>query len=229
MSRPIYEPSLQRTATRLNYGQEQLFRRPAQQDCCPVWIAAYDNEFFGQDIATTSGIVQMQFPYIDWSDNAGGIFSYVRTASTIGATNNYNPTLEVDGVYAFTFWVYLDDPTANNYSIYYSLDTSTYYPGRATGRPNITDRIVNTYDFQDAAGTARVYASPYLDYYRTIVLPCELVGGPGTVYPAIQVLKPATAANFTLTFRSRFWITYLGPLDHATTVAGSRDPYPVTP
>lgn len=29
MTRPIFEPSLQRTDARLNYGQEQLFRRPA--------------------------------------------------------------------------------------------------------------------------------------------------------------------------------------------------------
>lgn len=29
MTRPIYEPTMQRTAARLNYGQEQLFRRPA--------------------------------------------------------------------------------------------------------------------------------------------------------------------------------------------------------
>lgn len=29
MTRPIYEPTLQRTDARLNYGQSQLFRRPA--------------------------------------------------------------------------------------------------------------------------------------------------------------------------------------------------------
>lgn len=50
MSRPIYEPNMQRTAARLNYGQEQLFRRPPLRGS-PV----YAIKVFADDILNLTG------------------------------------------------------------------------------------------------------------------------------------------------------------------------------
>lgn len=47
MSRPIYEPSLQRTDRRLGYGNSQLFRRPAPVSggIIPAFTAVQDSDF----------------------------------------------------------------------------------------------------------------------------------------------------------------------------------------
>lgn len=232
MSKNLSEPGINKSAAANEWNTRQLLRRPAPPaGTAPetAWIAAYDNYFYGQTVNSSASATNIQFPFIDWSDNAAGIFDYVRSASTIGATNNYNPILVADGIYAFSIYLRASNMGASNYEVLYTLDTNTYYPGRNSPAIYIEDRIYTTADFQDAAGTARSYSSPDFDFQRTVILPCETVGGPGTVYPAIDIVKPGTAANFDFTFDSRFWITYLGPLNHAATVNGSNDPHPTHP
>jgi hypothetical protein len=45
MSRPIYEPSLQRTDARLGYGSAQLFRRPPRLSTIPFGLVQFEGEF----------------------------------------------------------------------------------------------------------------------------------------------------------------------------------------
>lgn len=52
MTRPIYEPTLQRTDARLNYGQDQLFRRPSQR---VPGVAIYEIKVFEDVNAVTTG------------------------------------------------------------------------------------------------------------------------------------------------------------------------------
>lgn len=186
------------------------------------WIAVYDDIYGGQSISTTSSGDNLQFPGCDWSDNAGGIFSYTRSAGTIGGPNSYNPKLLVDGVYNFTIWE-VSNTGNTDYAVDYYLDTGMLYPGRKSGQADIS----STYYVMDQNAE---WSNTWYWWFTSLTLPLRRAfGNPGTVYPYIRLRRPSAAADFDLFFSNRLWITYLGPVSHANNFATGNDPYPVTP
>lgn len=181
------------------------------------WIAVYDNLYYGQTINTSSSGVNLQFPYIDWSDDASGIFSYFRSASTIGASNSYNPTLLRDGVYLFAWDEHADSVGNGTYAVQYNLPINTT-PG------GTSDNHWKQYVAADGFSLS--------DYREmgSIMLPVD-VGSGVTVVPWITVFRESADADFGITFRNKLWIGYLGPLNNSATFNGSHhnDPYPTTP
>lgn len=92
MSRPIYEPNIQRTAARLNFGQEQLFRRPGFQPEAVLFIKVFSDT---QTVTTGDG----KFIFEVSEDMDNGVLSrvemYVTTTSGSG-----NPTAQIRNVTA---------------------------------------------------------------------------------------------------------------------------------
>lgn len=180
------------------------------------WIACYDNLPYGQTI-NTSASENLEYPYIDWSDNAGGIFTYVRSASTLGASNNYNPKLLVDGLYLFSWDEISENVGSGEYAVDFHLPIGNYPGGTADNR---WKRYNN----------AAIWSSTYFYEMGSIMLPVD-VGTGITVYPWIEVIPKTGASNFNVTFRNKLWIAYLGPLNNSATFNSSHhnDPYPTTP
>ncbi len=227
MTQPVQESSSERNIGGLDWRTRQLARRPApvSTGCCPAWMAVFDNFYWGQDISTTDGATNLEYPYCDWSDNAAGIFDWVRAPGTF-APNTYNIQLLVDGIYTITSWLVSEDLSVSNYEIRQHIDTGMGYPGRGFGS-DLTDREIITADFQDAAGTARSYSAPYVYLSRSWTLPLQrFFGNPGTVYPYVLLLRPATAPDYSMTLRNRLWIIYHGPLEHTIGLtAGDHENY----
>lgn len=187
-----------------------------------AWMAVYDNEYFGQGISTTSSGDNLQFPYIDWSANAGGIFTYDRSDSTIGADNNYNPKLLVSGVYTFSVWeqAYF---AVEKYAVDYFLQTSTY-PGYKGGGDG--DVWWSTYQM---AGSE--FSDTDYQLVTSITLPLHVGQNGATIYPYLRLRKPSAESDFEMTFNNRLWIAYHGPLnsDQTFPLTYHGDPYPETP
>ena len=186
----------------------------------PAWMAVFDNFYYGQDISSADGAVNLEYPFVDWSENATGIFDWVRSdpLPTSSITNTYNIQLLVDGIYTFTTWLVSEDLGVDNYEIRYYIDTGCFYPGRNPSQSDIVDREIITSDFENSAGAARSYSSPYVYYQRSLTLPCQIPfnNPPTTVYPYVVLLRPATAPDYSMTLRNRLWVTYHGPLLHST-------------
>ncbi len=180
------------------------------------WIAVYDNLYYGQTISTTGTGTNLEFPYIDWSTDASGIFTYVRSASTIGATNNYNPRLLVDGVYAFSWDEHSDSVGNDINAVEYFLPVGTYPGGTADNRWKY---------FMDATTIDNHFRA-----MGTLILPVD-VGSGITIYPYIDVQKESGDPAFDIVFRNKLWIYYLGQLNNTSTFNSSHhgDPYPATP
>lgn len=188
------------------------------------WIAVYDDLPYGQGISTASGFVSLQYPYIDWSDDAGGTFTYVRTASGLGASNNYQPKILADGIYSFTATEACESlgNGGKDFKIAFNLNVSGAYPGGNGGAPEVLrdeQWYANATDFSVA----------YFYFARTWVLPIK-VGSGLTVVPSVSVIKTsADGSTWSATLRNRLFITYLGPLNHAASFSNHNDPYPTTP
>lgn len=209
-----------------HHGREHC---PGGEDEIPClgstpWIAAYDDLPYGQSISTASAGDLLQYPYIDWSDDAGGTFSYVRTASTIGAPNNYQPEILVDGLYAFTAIEVCENlgNAGKDFKIQFNLNVSGKYPGGNGGAPTaLRDEpwYTNTTNFSVA----------YFYFARTWVLPIK-AGAGFTVVPSVRIIKTsADGATWSITLRNRLFIARLGSLSHDAVFSNNNDPYPTTP
>lgn len=91
MSRPIYEPSLQRTDRRLGYTSDQLLRRPAPTTASAIAIGYYEAN---QAIGTAD--------LINWDSLNEDM---AQSADYFGLTAGSDMQIKLPGVYAFQFLV----------------------------------------------------------------------------------------------------------------------------
>ena len=92
MSRPIYEPSLQRTDARLGYTSSQLLRRPAPTSAgSPIAIGYYERSLT---------LTQAAGDLINWSSLNEDM---AQSADYFGLTAGSDIQIKLPGVYAFEF------------------------------------------------------------------------------------------------------------------------------
>lgn len=105
MTRPIYEPSLQRTDARLGYGSAQLFRRPAPSSTPSIpGFHAYMTE----DLVLTSGNDgRLEFDF--WINDDDTVFE----AGVISGGDVTDVKLLLDGWYSVKCWAgFTSDPAS---------------------------------------------------------------------------------------------------------------------
>ena len=135
MTRPIYEPSLQRTDRRLTYGNDQLFRRPAPT---AADVAAYPYVF--RELAGSGQVVGGgTLATISWDtfidDQAQGYFSAEDTESF-----SIDEPITADdiggGVYEFLVYTHWD-PEFNSFcQVQVACNPFGYFP-TAYGKPSL--------------------------------------------------------------------------------------------
>lgn len=204
----------------LGWGERQLARRPpiALTSPEPAWMSVFDNVVYGQEINSSDGEVDILFPRIEFSDNSAGILSYQAVADTVlGSTWDYHPYIDVDGVYAFSWQIIVEDVTANND---YKFITRLYPAGRypAYAQP-LKDQTISS-------GSA-IFSDPFLYIDRTLVLPIQVSQDtpPNEVILSATLIKTSAGTLVTVTYSAELWICYLGELS-ATTVTSGDDPGP---
>jgi len=224
VTRPVYEPTPSRWSSALDYGSQQLFRRPAPTGgCCPAWIAVFDDGYEGQpyDSADSGGFSDLFYPYIDWSDNSADIFTYEANSGAIfGKTYSYLPVIKVDGVYSFTLASWCEDLTATEFAMRWQLAFSgtAKYVGQQAG-----DKPLKAEEYFDFTN----FSTSYFYFDRTWVLAFKVGASPPiTVAPFVLGLRPSAGSDFTATLRNRLWITYHGPVEHASSFTTNNDPGP---
>lgn len=228
MTSPIQEPSTDRTLSGLGWATRQLARRPAPVSGASQmsWMAVYDDSYLGFPYSTASGQVAMQFPYIDWSDNAlsadGGPFSYTtESGSAFGKTYAYILQIETEGIYAITVSCASEDLNATkDYKFRVGVNVGGDYPGRKSADADLwsEDNVLN----QD-------FSTGYLRYERTWVLPIKILGSPPEqIVPLIRIqLASAEVGDKSWTLRNRMWVTYLSDDFYAAaSFIDSNDPGP---
>lgn len=228
MTQPIQEPGPStRTDARLTWGSNQLFRRPslAGEMFETAWMAFYDDTYLGQDYDTSTGSIVLEFPYVDWSDNAildgDGPFFYdaVDGNPTFGKDWAYVPWLMLDGLYNFTLAVEAESGTASDYKFRFNLDVGGDYPGRKNTDPGL--------DAQDLV-SVNGYSQSSMYFIRSWMIPFKIIGSPPEIVTITAVgTRPTASADFTISLRNRLWITYLGPDNYdAATFPTENDPGP---
>ena len=182
-----------------------------------AWIAVYDDLYLGMSYSSADGQAAMEFPYIDFSDNAlttvGGPFSYDHDGSI------YTAQIEQEGLYAITVACASESlNAAKDYKFRVGLGVNGDYPGR-----NASD--VNLWSMENVLN--QDFSTGYLYFERTWVLPIKIIGSPPEqIVPLVSVqLATTETAPKSWTLRNRMWITYLGPTNYAaTSFINSNDP-----
>ena len=111
MSRPIYEPSLQRTDARLGYTSNQLLRRPA-----PTTGSAIAIGYFERSLANTQAAGDL----INWSSLNEDM---AQSADYFALTAGSDMQIKLPGVYAFSLQVVQINTTFTSGSVVTYLAT----------------------------------------------------------------------------------------------------------
>lgn len=197
----------------------------------PAWIAVFDDLplGFAYNTAAPAGL---QFPYIDWSDNAiaspdaapaSKPFSYTTESGTtkFGKDYAYRPQIMRDGLYVFTLNVVSENVgAAVDYKMKFQLNIGGGdYPGEGTNDNLQKQQDVMTEGFSTA----------YLYFNTTWIVPYKIAGSPPEdVTVTVTGQRKSAGSDFNITLRNRLWIAYLGPVNKAaTSFANSPDPGPL--
>jgi len=179
--------------------------------CCPAWMAVYDNLYLGQTINTADGQVDLEFPYIDWSDNSADIFTY--TATDLGGGNyEYLPKIKRSGIYTFSINLSSESGANNNIDLELYIYFGSTWPGKNVGH---SANMIGNYDG---------FTNPYFYWQFSCTVP--VYANNFTISPSVVLLRQSADPDFDVTLRNRMWITYHGPLSHSGAIASHNNPGP---
>lgn len=180
------------------------------------WIAVYDNVIYGQQVGDTEALdVRLKFLAAVVSDNGDDYFGVdTITSDPELGEDIYRPIIKQSGIYAFTFWLFYNDPSRRiSIARFYFNTTATGFdfPGEV---PSSFGSF--RWDMLNNNPSEVEWTNDDFLYLDTAILPIKLNNNPvtpWTVDPWLIIMEHIGADFDIILNHKALWIYRLGPLN----------------
>jgi hypothetical protein len=207
VTQPVQEPLTQRSISSLQYGQNQLFRRPdpSGEGLLWPWVVLENS---GQTLPGDGAFRESIFTQVYWDSSitpdpttAGGTDPFGVASVDDGEGNDFwQLSIRIEGWYTFEIVHSIDDATGGSATDYFQQQIA-----QSAGTPFITDDLMGTV----ALWTPEIEAQQWIETYRTI---WAISAGTPQIYET--VVRQTTGLDKSVGGYTKVW--YLGGLGGST-------------